>query len=47
MDNLEYLLKLADEAFNKQDYNKAIEYFDKLIFYYGDIIELYNNRGLL
>ena len=36
------LLKLADEAFDNEDYEKAIEYCDKLIFYNGDNEEVYN-----
>ncbi|WP_020006056.1 tetratricopeptide repeat protein [Brachyspira innocens] len=46
MSNLDDLLQLANDAFNGGDYKNSIEYFDKLIFYYGDIVELYNNRGL-
>ena len=38
--------KLANEAFDAGNYEKAIEYYDKLIFYNGDEAEVYNLRGL-
>ena len=38
--------KLADEAFDAGNYEKAIEYYDKLIFYNGDNAEVYNCIGL-
>ena len=38
--------KLAEEAFDAGNYEKAIEYYDKLIFYNGDNAEIYNCRGL-
>ncbi|MCZ9940257.1 hypothetical protein OFR41_13310 [Brachyspira hyodysenteriae] len=46
MNSIDNLLELANKAFNSADYKKSLEYFDQLIFYYGDSVELYNNRGI-
>ena len=44
MREIDDFYKLADEAFDNGDYEKAIEYYDKLIFYNGDNAEIYNCR---
>ena len=44
--SIEELLNKAKESFENKDYDKAIEYIDKVIFYNGDSYDLYHNRGL-
>ena len=43
--SIEELLNKAKEAFENREYEKSIEYIDKVIFYNGDSYDLYHNRG--